>query len=57
MCKCLPPREKIVAEAKFASQIAKMFPNKLVSIFGPANVFHKMFSSFPTLGNMTLTKH
>ena len=44
MFPCLPTSGNIVAETKFASQEAKMFPNKFRNIF----VAETMFPSLPT---------
>ena len=44
MFPCLPTSGNIVAETKFASQEAKMFPNKFRNIF----VAETMFDSLPT---------
>ena len=43
MFPCLPTSENIVAETKFASQEAKVFPKKFRNIF----VAKTMFPSFP----------
>ena len=44
MFPCLPTSENIVAKTKFASQEAKMFPNKFRNIF----VKETMFPGLPT---------
>ena len=48
MFPCLPISGNIVPETKFASQEAKMFPNKIRNIF----VAETMFSSLPTCFQM-----
>ena len=45
MFPCLPTPGNIVAETKFASREAKMFPNKFRNIF----VAETMFPKFPSL--------
>ena len=49
---CLPTSGNIVAETKFASREAKMFPNKFRNIF----VAETMFPSFPTCFQMFSTR-
>ena len=48
MFPCLPTSGNIVAEAKFAFQEAKIFPNKFRNIF----VVETMFPSLPTCFQM-----
>ena len=48
MFPCLPTPGNIVAETKFASWEAKMFPDKFRNIF----VAETMFPSLPATGNM-----
>ena len=52
MFPCLPTSGNIVAETKFASQEAKMFPNKFGNIF----VAETMCSSMPTCYPMFLAR-
>ena len=52
MFPCLLTSENIVAETKFASQEAKMFPSKFRNIF----VAETMFPSLPTCFQMFQTR-
>ena len=53
----LPTLGNIVAETKFASQEAKMFPNKFRNIFAAETIFPDLrtcFQMFPTLETFTV---
>ena len=43
---CLPTSENIVAETKFASQEAKMFPNKFRNIYVAQTMFLSLLTCF-----------
>ena len=52
----LPTLGNIAAETKFASQEAKMFPNKFRNIFAAERIFPDLrtcFQMFPTLETFT----
>ena len=46
---CLPTSGNIVAETKFASQEAKMFPNKFRNIFVAETMFPSLLTCFQML--------
>ena len=46
MFPCLPTLGNIVAESKFASQEAKMFPNKFRNIFTAEAIFPSLSTCF-----------